>query len=73
MVSYKGKNPDVGPKMMEGKHQFNKGYESDSRHFSPLEGTSEHDYRGNNYMALQNEFTEKDNSKLKRSKFSKIA
>jgi len=66
-------NPDVGPKMIEGAHSFDKGYESDSPHFSPLAGSSEHDYRGNNYMELQNEFVRKDERKLKANKFSKIA
>ena len=69
----KEKNPDVGPKMMEGKHQFNKGYESDSSHFSPQAGSSEHAYRGNNYMSLQNEIVSKDSKKLSREKFNKIA
>lgn len=73
MSNGKGMNPDVGPKMMEGKHQFNKGYESDSSYFSPQAGSSEHAYRGNEYMKLQNEITSRDTKKMSKDKFSKIA
>ncbi len=69
----KGKNPDVGPKMMEGAHSFDKGYVSDSSHFSPDEGKSEHAYRGNEYMKLQNEIVSRDDKKVRRDKFTKIA
>lgn len=69
----KGKNPDVGPKMMEGAHHFDKGYVSDSEHFSPDAGKSEHDYRGNEYMKMANEIVHRDDKKMKSDKFSKIA
>lgn len=74
---HKGKgphgNPDKGPPMMEGAHHFDKGYSSDEKHFSPdANGTDDH-YRGNDYMNLQNEAVHRDDKKLKRSKFSKIA
>lgn len=69
----KDKNPDRGPEMKEGAHSFDKGYVSDSEHFSPLAGSSDNHYRGNEYMKLQNEVVHRDEKKMKREKFSKIA
>jgi len=69
----KGTNPDRGPPVMEGAHQFDKGYESDEEHFSPRGAFPDDDERGNPYMKLQNEIVGRDSKKLKRSKFTKIA
>lgn len=69
----KVKDPDRGPPMKEGPHQFDKGYMSDSERFSPDADSSDDNYRGNNYFKLQNEIVGRDDKKIKRSKFSKIA
>jgi hypothetical protein len=66
-------NPDKGPQMKEGPHHFDKGYMSDSEHFSPEAGSSDDHYRGNRYMDLQNEIVRKDTKKMRGDKFSKIA
>lgn len=71
--SMKNSDPDKGPPMMEGPHYFDKGYESDSEKFSPDADSSDDNYRGNGYFKLQNEIVGRDDKKLKRSKFSKIA
>jgi Golgi nucleoside diphosphatase len=72
--SLKNSNPDKGPKMIEGAHKFDKGYESDNETFAPTQnmypGAKE---RGNEYMKLNNEWQKKDAGKLSRQKFSKIA
>lgn len=68
----KGSDPDKGPRMIEGAHSFDKGYESDSSHFSPAKFPGDEE-RGNRYMNMQNEAVSKDSAKVKRSKFSKIA
>lgn len=68
----KNSNPDHGPKMIEGAHHFDKGYESDHEHFSPkYEFPHDHE-RGNKYMNHQNEIVKKDSKKLAREKFTKI-
>ncbi len=70
----KGSNPDRGPPMKEGAHQFDKGYESDEETFSPTRKMwPDNEQRGNEYMKLNNEWQKKDAGKLSRSKFSKIA
>ncbi len=69
----KGTNPDRGPPIMEGEHQFDKGYDSDNETFSPRGSFPDDDERGNPYFKLQNEAVSRDSKKLKRSKFSKIA
>ncbi len=73
MYSPKKNSPDVGPKMIEGEQTFDKGYESDSPYFSPPRSFSDNNYRGNDYMPLQNEIVSRDVKKIKSSKFSKIA
>lgn len=77
---HKGKgphgDPDKGPPMMEGAHHFDKGYESDEKHFSPLAGINNDTHghqRGNRYMSMQNKFNVEDEKKIKRHAFSKIA
>lgn len=72
MPSHMG-NPDKGPQMHEGAHHFDKGYTSDSEHFSPEAGRSDDHYRGNQYMKLQNEIVSRDAKKMKHDPFSKIA
>ena len=69
--SLKGSNPDRGPKIVEGAHHFDKGYESDQEVISAGE-FPDGDYRGNKYPQLQKEIRSKDEAKLKRSKFSKV-
>jgi len=69
----KDSNPDRGPAMKEGPHHYNKGYVSDSEHFSPDAGKSDDHYRGNQYMKLQNEIVHRDDKKVTRGKFTKIA
>ena len=59
--------------MKEGAHKYDKGYTSDSEHFSPDAGKSDSDYRGNMYMKMQNEIVSRDNKKMSKDKFSKIA
>lgn len=67
-------DPDEGPEMHTGPHHFDKGYVSDNEHFDPykhdMHGQKE---RGNRYMSLQNEIVHRDEKKLSRGKFSKIA
>lgn len=72
MQSHMG-NPDKGPKMQEGAQSFDKGYVSDSEHFSPQAGKNGDDYRGNQYMKLQNEIVSRDSKKVTKDKFTKIA
>lgn len=69
----KGSNPDRGPKMIEGAHHFDKGYESDHEHFSPSKEFPGDEERGNAYMKHQNEIVGRDSKKLRREKFTKIA
>jgi hypothetical protein len=71
--SIKNRNPDRGPPMMEGTHQWNKGYEPDESDFSPRDAFPGDMERGNPYMSLQNEIVHRDSKKLKSNKFSKIA
>jgi hypothetical protein len=69
-------DPDKGPPMLEGAHHFDKGYSSDEKHFSPLAGSNSETHghqRGNHYMKMQNEAVMKDEKKIKRQTFSKIA
>lgn len=67
------KDPDRGPPMHEGAHQFDKGYVSDEEYFSPRDAYPGDHERGNQYMKHQNEIVHRDSKKLKREKFSKIA
>lgn len=69
----KDTNPDRGPKMKEGPHHYDKGYTSDSEHFSPDAGKTDDNYRGNKYMNMQNEIVRRDDKKMAKDKFSKIA
>jgi hypothetical protein len=72
----KRSNPDRGPKMIEGAHHFDKGYESDSDVFLRKEtypGHSGHGERGNEYVKHNREIISRDSAKLKRSHFTKIA
>jgi hypothetical protein len=69
----KGSNPDRGPKMMEGEHHFDKGYESDNETFAPQNVYPGDMQRGNAYFELQNKIVHKDSKKLNSNKFSKIA
>jgi hypothetical protein len=64
-------NPDKGPQMHEGAHHWDKGYTSDSE--MSHGGYPEKQYRGNEYLRLQNEILSKDAKKLRSDKFSKIA
>ena len=78
MKHHKGPHgdPDKGPPMLEGAHHFDKGYQSDEKEFSPLAGQDSPTHghqRGNAYMKHQNEIARKDESKIKRGKFTKIA
>lgn len=69
-------DPDRGPPMLEGAHHFDKGYMSDEKEFSPLAGSNHdtHDHqRGNHYMKLQNDAVHRDDAKIRKGKFSKIA
>jgi hypothetical protein len=66
-------NPDKGPKMIEGAHHFDKGYESDGDVFGD-DKVFPHDHqRGNEYVRLNREISSRDSKKLTRGKFSKIA
>lgn len=65
-------DPDKGPKMIEGAHHFDKGYESDDEYVHP-KGYPGDKYRGNRYMEHQNEIVHADSKKLNREKFTKIA
>lgn len=69
MSKFQKKDPDHGPQMKTGDIPFDKGYETSSH-----EGAyyPENKMRGNRYNELQGEIVRKDESKLKRSKFSKI-
>lgn len=69
------RDPDKGPRMIEGAHHFDKGYTSDNEHFAPTQNMWPYDdeYRGNRYMDLNNGWQKKDAGKLSRSKFSKVA
>lgn len=70
----KSSNPDKGPKMIEGAHHFDKGYDSDDDMVVPTKHMfPDNDMRGNSYMKLNNEWQKKDAGKLGRSKFSKTA
>jgi hypothetical protein len=69
----KGTNPDRGPPVMEGAHQFDKGYDSDNDLFSPPDSFNDDNERGNPYMKLQNEIVNRDSKKLRRGIFTKIA
>jgi hypothetical protein len=69
----KNTNPDRGPKMIEGAHKFDKGYESDDDTFQPTKNMFPSGQRGNEYMKLNNEWQKKDAGKLARQKFSKTA
>lgn len=71
--SMKHKNPDRGPPMHTGAHQFNKGYTSDDEYFNPKYEYPGDKQRGNDYMSMQNEVCRGDSKKLERSKFSRIA
>lgn len=71
----KGRDPDRGPPMIEGAHHWDKGYMSDEER-SGLGGEQYGEkghQRGNRYLDLQNQIISKDNSKMKRGKFTKIA
>jgi len=71
--SLKHSNPDKGPRMIEGAHHFDKGYDSDDevlQRKSDFPGQSE---RGNEYMKMRHEIDARDSAKLKKDKFSKIA
>ena len=69
----KGTNPDKGPRMIEGMHHFDKGYESDGDVFGD-DKVFPHDHqRGNEYVRLNREISSRDNKKLTRGKFTKIA
>lgn len=69
----KNSNPDKGPKMIEGAHSFDKGYESDDEMINPTRGMFPNEMRGNEYMKLNNDWQKKDAGKLGRSKFTKVA
>ena len=73
--SIKMRHPDKGAPIVEGKdaYHYDKGYVSDEEYFSPLSKMDSEDYRGNEYMDNQNTAVRRDDSKIKRSKFSKIA
>jgi len=69
----KRSNPDKGPRMIEGAHHFDKGYDSDDEMINrkgEFPGQSE---RGNEYMKMRKEIDARDSKKLYRDKFSKIA
>jgi len=72
MVNKKG-DPDKGPRIIEGAHQWDKGYTSDNEDFSPSVAFPNDDERGNNYFEMRNAARKSDATKLKRSKFSKYA
>lgn len=67
---YQG-DPDRGPPMREGAHSYDKGYMSDDERAGL--GGERLGQRGNNYLYNQNEIIRRDNVKIKRDKFSKIA
>jgi hypothetical protein len=69
----KSKNPDKGPRMMEGAHSFDKGYVSDEEYAMGPKGYPADQERGNEYLKMAHEIRSKDSKKLQRSKFSKIA
>jgi hypothetical protein len=72
----KSSNPDKGPKMVEGAHSFDKGYESDADVFKRKESYPGHSgmgERGNEYVKNNREIVSRDSAKLKRSHFTKIA
>lgn len=69
----KHSDPDRGPKMIEGAHKFDKGYESDEDYFSPRGVYPDDHERGNKYMMKQNEIVHRDSKKLNSGKFTKIA
>lgn len=71
--SPKGSNPDKGPRMIEGEHSWNKGYESDNETFAPQNVYPGDMQRGNQYFDLQNKIVHRDSKKLNSNKFSKIA
>ena len=64
------RDPDRGHQMKEGEMMFDKGYETSNKNSATYYGDHE---RGNRYMQLQNEAASRDEKKIKRSKFSKIA
>jgi|GEM_PF-2610240 hypothetical protein len=66
-------NPDKGPPMLMGEHHFDKGYESDSEVFDRSKSYPGDEQRGNEYVKANKEMISRDSTKLKRSKFSKIA
>jgi hypothetical protein len=67
----KNSDPDKGPRMMEGAHHWNKGYQSDNE----MTGGAfpEKHMRGNRYLHLQNEISREDATKIERSKRHKIS
>lgn len=69
----KATNPDKGPPMLEGQHYFDKGYESDGDVFKRNESYPGDEQRGNEYVKMAREMVTRDSTKLKRSKFTKIA
>lgn len=71
MAKMKGGDPDKGPPMKEGAHQYDKGYETDNSNLP--DGGFPGPERGNRYKMHQNEIVTRDSKKLKRGKFTKIA
>lgn len=69
----KKSNPDHGPKMIEGAHHFDKGYDSDSEVFDRSKSYPGNHQRGNEYVDLNKEIISKDSAKLRRGHFTKIA
>lgn len=69
---YKHANPDRGPRMIEGAHKFDKGYESDEETFAPRMAFPDDHERGNDYFEMRNKALREDSKKLERSKFSKM-
>ncbi len=68
-----GTNPDRGPPMMEGAHQFDKGYDSDPNVFDRNTSYPDDHQRGNPYVKLNKEIISRDTKKLNRGHFTKIA
>ena len=65
------KSPDRGHTMHEGEMKYDKGYETSTKNLGKT--YPEDKQRGNKYTDLQNAAQSKDQQKLARSKFSKIA
>ena len=66
-------NPDKGPPMTWGMHNFDKGYESDADVFARSSSFPGDEQRGNEYASMNREIVHRDSKALKRDRFSKIA